>query len=440
MRVVIVGGGIGGMATALALADRGHEVRVLESEQTAGGKVGTLRLGPWQVETGPFAILQRASTEPWLRRLKLESSVVKADAAAKHRFIVKDRQLAAVPTSPPALLTSKALSWRAKLAILREPFLPRGKSEDETVAAFARRRLGLEIAENFVCPFVTGVFAGDYEQLSLRSAFPTLAQLEREHGSLLRGLYAQQKERQRRGELPPDLISFAGGMGDLTHALATELGDRLTVAAAVSSIAKNGNCFVVIANGARFEADRVVLALPAQAASLLLRSLDENMASAFSEIPAVDVAAISLGYSGAGSAVPSGFGFLVPRCEPFSMLGTLFVSGTFPQPSLPDALHLRVLVGGSKDPEALSLSDQALVGRAESELASILGRLPPRTFVHVQRWRGAIAQYTVGHHRRMELIEERGRGLQLYSTGASLRGVGVNDVLADATAIAAKFQ
>jgi oxygen-dependent protoporphyrinogen oxidase len=446
--VVVVGGGVAGLSCALGLADRGIDVIVLERESEAGGKVSTAHLsdagGSWQVERGPAGVLDNSPpTQALYQRLNLSSEVVVSDDAARHRFLLSKGRLREVSPSPRMLL-SPLLPWSACWRLLREPKAPPPpQGVDETVAEFVRRRLGGEIAAGLAEPMVSGIFAGDYAKLSVASAFPKLVELERDHGSLLRAMRALGRARKAEGKPRQEarLTSLQGGMGMLPAALARVLGDRLRTGVAVQALERNGS-WTLRTSAGPVEAERVILALPADEAAELVKPLDAAMADAYRGIPVAGIVAVALGYSRSDVIHPlNGFGFLVPRREGVRLLGSIWMSSTFPTGHLAPEGHvlLRCMIGGAHDPAAADLADDELVAIAREGLATAIGLTIPPRFVHVQRWRRGIAQYEVGHGQRAQLIEERGRPLSLDATGAALRGVGVNDVIREAAKVAERI-
>jgi oxygen-dependent protoporphyrinogen oxidase len=446
MKIVVLGGGVGGMTCGLELRARGHEVTVLEREARPGGKVGTEQHGEWRIETGPVGVLDNApDTKALIGQLGLEAEVVPASDAAKHRFMLLGGKLRALPDSPPKILTSGALKLSEKWRIFREPKAPPAPSGvDESMAEFARRRFGASLAERFVEPVASGVFAGDYARLSLRSAFPKIAELEREHGSLIRGLMAMEKARKAEGR-PRELArltSFKGGMGALPAALARALGDSLKPGVVADAITKWGQGWVVQTPGGPVECERLVLALPPDEAARLMQPIDAAMADAYAAIPVNSITAVSLGYPRARVTRPlDGFGFLVPRMEGQRLLGVLWMTSFFPEAAQAPRDHvlLRCLIGGTHDPGAAQLADEALVTSARDGLRATMGIDGEPEFTHVVRWKRGIAQYVVGHAGRVATIEERGLAIGISSTGAALHGVGVNDVIRDAKALAQRI-
>ncbi|HZS36260.1 MAG TPA: protoporphyrinogen oxidase, partial [Polyangia bacterium] len=293
---------------------------------------------------------------------------------------------------------------------------------------------------NFIEPLVSGVFAGDYARLSAKSAFPRVVALEREHGSLLGGLRALERKRRRAGRAhAARLTTLAGGMAALPSALARELGDRVRTGVAVAAVEKRGAAFTLATSAGPLDAERVMLALPPDAAAALAAPLDAAIADAYTAIPQVSVAAVSLGWArgDVGHAL-DGFGFLVPRRERLRLLGCVFSSSAFPSLEQAPAGHVlvRCLMGGAQDPHALELTDEELIAAAREALRPTLAVSAAPAFSHVARWPRGIAQYEVGHAARVAAIEERGARIGLFSTGAALRGVGVNDVVREAAAAA----
>jgi oxygen-dependent protoporphyrinogen oxidase len=446
MRVVVIGGGLAGLTSALALRDRGHEVQVLERERRPGGKVRTERIGEWQLELGPSSLTTNAPlTEALFARLGIDGEVIPSAEAAKHRFVVRDGKLREVPDSPPKLLTSRAISLADRWHILREPKAPPPPADvDETVAEFAVRRFGPELARRLVEPMVTGVFAGDYAQLSVKSAFPRLVALEREHGSLVKALIALERARRSAGTARPrgPLATLRGGMERLPAALAARLGDAVRTSTEVFGIERGTAGLTIRTSTGPITAERVILALPADDAARTCRSLDPMLADAYAAIPLAGVASVSLGYAvGEVKHALAGFGFLVPRIEGLRLLGALWMTSSFPGSKQAPSAHvlIRCLIGGALDPSALELSDEGLVACAREGLARAMDLTAEPCLTHVARWPSGIAQYVSGHAARVEVIEGRGVQFGVQATGAALRGIGVHDVIREAEAAAQRL-
>ena len=232
--VAVVGAGITGLVAAYELRRRGVNVTLYESSGYAGGTIRTTRADGFLAEHGPNSFVSSAPVEELLSKLDLHDEVVAANPDANHRFVVRGGELLPFPLTPPAMLTTRLFSLRAKLRVLGEPLVARREStEDESIASFVRRRLGREVLDYAVDPFISGIFAGDPEQLSMAHAFPRVVALEREHGSLSKGLLVKRKAAKlarQQAATSPDvvtpkrataarLISFVDGMQTLTDAL-----------------------------------------------------------------------------------------------------------------------------------------------------------------------------------------------------------------------------
>jgi oxygen-dependent protoporphyrinogen oxidase len=445
--VVVVGGGIGGLAIAWELLTRpgllpaGAGLEVLEAAPRAGGNIRTERRDGYLCEWGPTGFLDDApATLDACGRLGLGPRLTRANDSAKRRFVVRGGKLRELPSGLLSFLGSDVLSLRGRLRVLGEPLVPpRRSDEDESVSEFARRRIGREAASVLVEAFVTGIWAGSSDDLSLRSALPKLHALERDHGGLVRGMIARRGAGGGAAGPTGRLTSFPNGLTELTDALASALGPRLRLGARVSKIERlRGGAFrLAVDGGSPREASAVVLACPSWFAAPLLNELDSPLAAAVAAIPAVGVAVLHLGFTREDATGLAGFGFLVPRAESAEVLGVLLPSNIFPNRAPEGHLLATVMLGGARDPSAVEASGQALIDRAVSALASFAGvRAAPRFALAIRHER-AIPQYVLGHADRLVAISERLREIPgLFLAGNSYRGIAINSCLADAPSIA----
>ncbi len=427
MRVVVVGAGVSGLAAATFLAGRGAEVTVLEAAPLPGGNVRSLREDGYVVDQAANGWLD---SEPAMTRLLeqtgLTDQIVPASGRYNRRWIFADGRAHPLPGSPPAFLKSGLLSWAEKLRLMMELLVPRGGGPDETVAAFAQRRLGPAAVDRLVAPMVAGVFGGDAENTALEAAFPRMVALEREHRSLILAMI-----RLGRGGAPPGrLQTLRGGAGALPEALALRLGARLRCGVPVTGLARAGEAWRVQTADGAVEADAVVLATPAHAQAALLGGLDAEAAAALAAVPYAPIAVVALAFEpGAFATPPDGFGVLAARGADLGVLGALYASCIFPEQAPEGHVLVRLMLGGATDPAAAALDAQALEGRALAAVERLLG--PPRSGP-ARRWlfrhpRG-IPQYTPGHLGRVaaaRAAEARLPGLLL--TGNHLEGIGVKD-------------
>ncbi len=432
-RVAVVGGGVAGLAAARRLAARGDvDVVVWESAARAGGVIATSQVGGFAREHAANGFLTTAGGAAELCA-ELGVEVEPARPAAKRRWIVRGGAMHAVPAE-----IAKLVGWRALVGVLAEPFRPRGEG-DESVATFARRRLGREIAELVVAPLCSGVFAGDAEQLSVRAAFPRLAELEAEGGLLRGGAMRALRGLMKGGGGPrARLAAPVGGMGALVDALARDLGDRVRLGAPVVAIeADERQRAVRLADGRREACDAVVLAVPAPVAARLVSDASRELARVVDEIHYAAVAVVHLGYRREDLAHPmDGFGFLVAPGEQLRVLGCVFESVLFSGRAPAGHVLVRCILGGARDPAALDLDDGALSERAHQDLDRVLGVRGAPVHRSVLRWPRAIAQYTVGHQARVARAEELADPLGIVLAGAGYHGVSVNACAAGAGRVA----
>ena len=479
-RIVVVGGGIAGLATAYELRERaarvpgGLEVRLVEAAPRLGGNLRTEREGGYRVEWGPNGFLDNVpETLDLVRRLGLSAELCPSDAAAARRFLFRNGRLHLLPGGPGSFLTCPVLSLGGRLRVLGEPFAARHPGGDETVYDFARRRIGAEAAHVLVGAMVSGVFAGDARALSLQSCFPKMAEMEAEHGGLVKAMLAKQRargaakrelaQRRARGEATPEmaamerpggpvgpagrLTSFRGGIQTFTDAIASALGPAVEHGRPLAGLqpvdGREGSTRLwrlAFTDGELLEADEVVLAVPAAQAAPLLAPVDAELAATVGAIPSASLAVLALAYDektfharalGGRPGAPNGFGFLVPRGERPRILGALWDSSVFPGERAPAGkVLLRVMIGGALDPEAVTLPEDELLRIARTDLATTMGLdaaapAPERHWLF--RHQVGISQYTVGHAARLATIAARLATLPgLHVAGQSYFGVSMN--------------
>ena len=424
---LVIGAGISGLTTAFHLARGGQRVTVLEASPRVGGSLETKTDGPWRFELGPNTVLEsHESVTRLIHEAGLDGEKVTASPSAKRRYLWKGGRLHALPSGPLGFVKTPLFPASAKLRLFREPWISRGESE-ESIADFVRRRLGQAFLDYAVGPFVSGVYAGDPERLSVRHAVPKIAALEREHGSLIRGAFAR-----RKGPAPGGaMISFREGLEQLPRELARRIGDVRT-GVACRRIVRTEEGFRAETDSGPVEARRVVLAVPADIAARLLERPQ------LGEIPYAAVSLGSTGWRREDVAHPlDGFGFLAPRKEGLRVLGVLFPSEIFPGRAPAGHVVLTAFAGGRTAPEIAAWEDQRLMSEVLGELRKTVGTRGEPVVSTVRRWPRAIPQYELGHGRFLDLadeIEAAHPGLRIG--GNFLRGVSVPDCIRNATALA----
>lgn len=411
--VIIIGAGMAGLATAIALQQQGREVLVLEAGEAEGGVVRSERVDGYQIEHGPNTVQASGKNLQYLiDAIGLRQEVLYSSAAAKNRYIFREGKLCRLPSAPPGLLTTTALSGPGKWRMVQEPWQPRPSRRDaeESVAAFMERRLGPEAVAYLVDPFISGIYAGEARQLEVASAFPALVEFESSAGSLMRGAMAARKQAKRAGEPAPPkgLLSFRTGLQRLPQRLAELLGDRLHCQTPVEGLSPRDGGWEVVAGGESWRASEVVMATPAVVSAKLIDALDPKLSGLLREIPYAPIAGVHLGYPDAAFAqIPSGFGVLIPRNQGIPLLGALFLSSLFPERAPAGHTLLTCFIGGFTNPGALELDDAALVRQVHEALSQILGVRTGPTWQRIVRWRQAIPQYVPGHGVRMKGVRQR---------------------------------
>ncbi len=440
--VVVIGGGPAGLAGALwrMREDPSARVTVLEAQPRVGGWVHTEIVEGHVCEFGPQAVRPSEELDALVEALGIAEHLVPSSATAKARFIGRHSRLLAVPTGPGGLLSTRLLPFGGKLRILREPFVKSTGSPGESVAAFVERRLG-KGAVPLVHAMVSGIYAGDAGRLEIESAFPSLFQAERDHGSVFKGMRAKMRAagpRKARPKKAP-LYTFEGGMRGLIDAMASALGDRIRTSCPVTALAHDDTHFTLrLRDGSTLTADEVVLACPARVSAKLLETVDAELARDLAAIPYASLASVYLGFD-ATDLPPtlSGFGFLLEPGESPAVLGAIYCHSLFPAHAPAGHGLLRVMLGGRSHPRIVDLDDETLIQLAVDAVRQYTGFARTMLFRRVVRVRDAIPQYEAGHAERLRRIAtrvERIPGLALR--GNSYRAIALQGQLAKPSAIA----
>jgi protoporphyrinogen/coproporphyrinogen III oxidase len=428
--IVVIGAGISGLACAYRLRQLGGRVTLLESSAQVGGLIGSVERDGFLFESGPQSFQLTPALQGLLQELGIEGELVEADPRAP-RYVLRAGRLQKIPLSPPALVSSALLGVASRWRVVSEPFRhTKPPSREESVADFVRRKFGQEILEYLVSPFVSGVYAGDPEKLSLRAAFPTLDEWERQFGSILRGAIKSRPASGERGKAP-SLCSFRRGLQALSWALGKCLGDSLQTGSCVRSLkprrqGTQGYDVEVLGNGRTetIAASAAVLATPAYVASRLIQPVSTSLAQTLSGIPYAPVAVTAAGYYARQFARPlHGFGFLVPRSEGLRTLGTVWNSSLFAGRAPAGCVTITSFLGGATDPDVVEKPDEEIAALAnkENRRISALEGLPivSATWKHQK----ALPQYNLGHgHIVRQLREAQGQVAGVFFAGNYLEG------------------
>ncbi len=448
--LVVIGGGISGLATAYYLERDAAEqqiplaVTVVEKAPVLGGKIATDRGDGFVIEGGPESFVTR---KPWAwelcQELGLGSRMV--GTANGKNYILHDGRPELVPMNPVAFARSPLLSTGGKLRLLKEPFVPaRRDPSDETLGSFIRRRLGDEALENLVGPAVGSIYLSDADQMSVQVSFDRFAELERQHGSLVKGMFAMMRTRsgssrsKSKQEKPPAFATLRTGLMELVESLADHIQGDILTDTAVTEIEHNPTeaspYTLHLDNGQTLHAAIVILALPAYNMADLLAPYNDGIARQLRSIIYNSVTTVTVSFNASEVEAPfDGFGVVMPAKETSQLLAVEGMSVKFPHRAPEDQFVLRAFIGGNN--ESLSdLPDEELLALVRRELESIFGITATPTLHRIFRWLRANPQCGVGHLRMMDEIEQQLREQlpNLYLTGSALRGLGIPDCVRQA--------
>jgi oxygen-dependent protoporphyrinogen oxidase len=463
--VVVVGGGISGLAAAHRLRERGCSVILLEQGDRVGGVMRSERVGGFLFEHGPTSLMtNHPDVIRFCEAVGLTNRLVEANASSRRRFVMRDGRLLPLPQGLGAFLRTPIWSGGAKFRLLAEPFIrPYRGDGEESVAQFITRRFGREVLDYGFDPFVSGVYAGDPERLSMQSTFSRLVEWERQSGSVVRGVLFGRRAKPAappaKSPLKRRFFSFQDGIGELPAAIGRTLGDAVRLHSRVSRITPSGDGWTIetvepkgeqsnnpkgeqsnnpAGNSRTYNARAVVLASPAPVTADLIEPLAPTAARALRGIAYAPIVIVGLGLRRADVSHPlDGFGCLLPGKEGCRLLGSLWSSTIFPGRSPEGMVTLTNYLGGAKRPELIDKSDDELTALTLEELRRWLGVTGSPQAVRIVRWPKAIPQYAIGHADRLAAIES---GLEKWPTlvpaGNYLRGVSVPDCILQAQQLA----
>lgn len=462
--VVVIGGGIAGLTCAYMLEEEAAQgeppvsCTLIEAEPRLGGKILTNEIDGFVVEEGPESFLAQ---KPWgmelCQRLGLTDRLMGTNPEHRKTFVYSRGSLRelpeglvmGLPTKWSPFIRSNILSWPGKLRLGAELLIPRRRSaDDESLGDFFRRRLGREALERLIDPLLTGIYAGDPEQLSVLATFPRFREMEQECGSLLRAMMVERWRPRSAGKENQTswtpFVTLRGGLSEMVTALSGRL-KRTTVLTGqgVKEIRVRsgaGAYDVVLKGGEQIAARAVVMATPAYNAASLMEPLDGMLASMLADIPYTSTVTVSLGFRGKGfSHTLHGYGFVVPRSERRPLLASTWTSSKWTHRAPNGTVLIRSYLGGVGRDDLLVQTDKELAALVRAELRTIMGIVEEPAMIRVWRWPRAMPQYRVGHLDRLKQMDDllaRHRGI--FVTGSAYRGVGIPDCIRDGALTAEK--
>jgi protoporphyrinogen/coproporphyrinogen III oxidase len=454
--IVIVGGGITGLSAAYAAAKRAEEtgqravVTVLERSARFGGNLITERIDGFLLDGGPDSwVASKPQATTLAHELGLDGAIIGTDEANRQYYVAWDERLhpvpeglvLGVPTRLGPLARSGLFSWRGKARMAMEPFVPARRfygDDDESIAAFAARRLGREASERLVAPLLSGISSGDASEISIRAAFPQLVAMEREYGSLVRGMWMAARARRaasKPGREASAFLSLRGGIEELVTTLVDRLRNAGVVLRSITpadALTRDGTWTVHSEDGERLAADAVLLAVPAHVAARLISGLSEKLTRVLASIPYGSTATVFLGYRRADVAHPlDGVGFVVPPTVGRKILAGTWVSSKWLGRAPEGHVLLRAFFGGARGGDVVASDDLALAKLARDELRTLMGLAAEPLWSRVFRFESARPQMRVGHLATMRTVREQlaQAAPGVWAAGDGYDGAGIPDCI-----------
>lgn len=429
MKVAVVGGGISGVSVAYLLKRHTKYDILLIEKDRIGGKAYSEKRGGYLIETGPNGFLSnKAEIKKLIAESGFDSEIIESKDESNRKFIFSNGKLWEIPRNPAKMLLSGFLSPQAKLKLLKEPFV-KPVFDDETVESFVKRRLGHEFLDKIIGPMVCGVFAGDPKIMSMESNFPKIKEIEREYGSLIKGLISMMREKKAKadsisGGFSSKLLSFKNGVGSFVEHLSKDVE---TVKDEVLSVESVGGRYRLLGKTNSYVADIVVFSLPSYSLKRVVKNFDSEFADYLNEIPYAPMAVLALGFESSKlPEVKNSFGYLFDLNEIEDTIGVLFDSSIFEHRAKQEKTLIRIMIGGQLAKESPFKSNLVAMGMKELNRSANIHY--PFEFAYKKVHHKAIPVYTLGHKRVKEAVldfEKKHKGI--FITGNAFFGVSLND-------------
>ena len=449
-KVVIIGGGISGLATAYYLKDEAQkkgidiEYTLIEKNNRLGGNILTEKINGFIIEGGPDCFIFE---KPWVlelcKKLGLSDEVINTKEGGQTFILWKGKLrslpegfILMIPTKILPFICNSLISIPGKLRMALDLVLPKGDPDkDESLAEFVGRRFGSEVVEKIAEPLVAGIHAGNPETMSVKSSFRRFIDMEQKYRSLIIGMLKMRREAKRaveeKGQKYTMFLTLKNGLAELVEAIVKELDrDSILTGKSVEKIEKSSEGYVVHIEGKEpIKADSVILTTPAYVSAKLIKEIDPAMSADLEKISYVSTATVSLAFKKADIKEPlKGFGFVVPRLEGRKIMAATFSSQKFSYRAPKDSVLVRCFVGGAKNEELVDLEDEEMIKMVREELAGILGIEAQPILAKVYKWKKAMSQRNVGHCEVVKSLDDKQtQHPGLFLTGSAYKGVGLSD-------------
>jgi oxygen-dependent protoporphyrinogen oxidase len=422
-------------------------VQLFERSARCGGALETIRRDGFVIETGADSFLsEKPAAAELARRVGLGIELIPTREIYRKTYVVRAGRLVEIPAGfsllAPAHLgpvfRSSLFSQLGKMRIALEPFIAaRTSNDDESLESFVTRRLGHEVLERVAQALAGGIYTADPKRLSMAATMPRFVEMERRHGSVIKGMRAAENARASKsaeasGARWSLFQSFKNGMATLPEALAARLGASIRKGAEVVEVTRNGDAWrLALADGDSIHADAVICAAPAYAAARIVATIAPAVAKTLGEISYASAATVNLTFRDSDfDGPPRAFGFVVPAIEHRRIIAGSFSSFKFEGRAPAGAILARAFVGGEMSREMMSLTDDEMVAAVRGEFRTLLGVSAAPEFAEVRRWPDSMPQYEVGHLARVAEIERAVADIPAFAiAGAAYRGVGIPDCI-----------
>jgi protoporphyrinogen/coproporphyrinogen III oxidase len=448
-KVIIVGGGITGLSAAYYLQKEVKlnslpvEVKLVEASDRVGGVISTVKKDGFVIEKGPDSIIARKKSGlALIEELGLKDKVISNTAGKSYIYAngkihsMPEGAFMGIPTKVTPFATSGLFSPLGKIRAAADFVLPKGKpQEDQSLGKFFRRRLGDEVVENLIEPLISGIYAGDIDDLSLMSLFPNFYEMEQKHRSLVLGLKQTfpepPKSAKKQGSKKGMFISLTTGLEEIPRQLEKRLEGSIMKGVAVEKLKRTPNGYELTLSDGKIEnADCVIITTDHFHAQQILS--DYSFMDPFKEMPATSVANVAMAFP--QSAIKQdidGSGFIVSRNSDFRITACTWTHKKWPGTTPKGMALLRAYVGKPDDQEAVNLSDEEIVEIVLNDLNKTMNLTDKPLFHVITRWKKAMPQYSIGHKERMKKVKEAldNELPGVYLAGGSFEGVGIPDCI-----------
>lgn len=450
--IAILGGGISGLAAAYELHKAGKDFVLLEADSHLGGKIKSQKIDGFQLEMGPNTVLiNNGEIKTLIDELGLSEQIILPDEeAVKNRFVIKSGQIEQIPNSLSSAFQSNLFGLNTLYRILSEPFrVTNNQTEDESLADFSRRRFGTQIYRDFITPFISGIYAGDPEKMSVNHTLSILKEAEKKHGSVLKGMVKIMKAKKQdpvNQNLPKQKIfTFESGLSVLIEAIEKQIKDKVAYGAKIHSIEKGEKAYQIEYTQGKekkqLKADRIISTLPAMQLANSIDKMDAELAIQLKKINYVPALVLHLGVDKhALKFKQKAFGLLSRKEENVPFLGVLFNSRFFPHTAPADKELLTIICGGYKQATILEQSTEEIHRTVDESLKELLGLRSSTQLIHTQKWPQGIPQYEVGYDAIKKTIEDfQNQEKNFYIAGNFFGGISVSDCISNARQTARKL-